>query len=373
MLAMRANVAMLGSSLRGRGDENNKRCIVDDLVVRVGISTTMSRMDTTLMETLESIFSQRWREIDLECVDAVHVHVFAGEEAYPIKKALKRGMTVAEKASRSVGVSAAVHASNLHFEHVPREWYSSAKLLGLLRVSGTSENVTTARDDAREPLLVIADDDMVYDSLWLDTLLMHHLRNPNDAVGFRGWRIRKGMSYGIASPPYEGVWGSFLAVETYVVTGEKIWRPYRVGVATGGCGLALKPSFFTQGVFAPPPDAPNGIMLVDDIWINGNLAMGKIARRVVPIRKDSRHLGQRASVIDPLLKSVAGTPSRSLLNVRAVKFFAPHWERDILYDTSEGPPRTWRRFYAPRVAFSKLLLWLHSFRFIRRIVPDFFF
>ena len=362
---MWADIAMLGSSLRGIKGEDNKMCVVDDrrpLVVRIGIGTTVSRLDKTLMETLKSIFSQRWSEIDPDCVDTVHVHVFVEEKEYPIEKALKRGMVVAEEARRSVHMSAAVHESNLHFERVPREWYSAAKLLGLLRIAGTRENLTTAEgvDDGREPVLIIADDDMVYDALWLDTLLMHHLRNPHHAVGFRGWRICKGMTYGVIIPEYNGVWYSFTVEETYVVTGEKIWRPYRVGVVTGGGGLALKPSFFTQDIFSPRPDAPKGILLVDDIWINGNLAMNNISRYVVPIRKDFRHLGSHASVITQYLQSVADTSKRPRLNQKAIDYFAPYWEKDIIFEMSEGPPRTWRRLYALRVVLSNFLLKIYE-------------
>ena len=118
-----------------------------------------------------------------------------------------------------------------------RSWFSAAKLLGLLQLYGTT---------ASEPLLLTADDDQLYESTWVETLLSQQAAVPaaragvGCAAGGSG-READGFEYGVARPKSDGVWGSFPAVATYVVLGSQLARPWQVGVATGGCGVCCAP------------------------------------------------------------------------------------------------------------------------------------
>ena len=144
-------------------------------------------------------------------------------------------------------------------------------------------------------------------------------------LGLRGWRIRReadGFEYGVARPKSDGVWGSFPAVATYVVLGSQLARPWQVGVATGGCGVLLRPNFFDDSVFRPPPEAPSGILVVDDVWMNGMLARRNVTRWIVPTGgalhcdEGRHHLGHGAAPAgdanargDPITGGVVAPPA----------------------------------------------------------------
>ena len=221
------------------------------------------------------------------------------------------------------------------FHAADPSWRSATKLLGFLRQEwgGTSPPSPNqpGEDNQEEPLVIVADDDFQYLPTWLESLLVGHLLFPDSAVALRGWRVRKDLRYGAPSvgslPHPDGVWGSFPAVERYVIRGANIVEPYRVGVVTGVNGILFRQSFFGSEVFdAPSPD----YLSVDDIWYSGILANRSVQRWVVPFigsgnrdRDVGNHLGGGQTVIDGKLKSF----NRGRANQMVIKYFAKAWER----------------------------------------------
>ena len=316
--------------------------------IAIGIATTEIRLPL-LLRTLDTIAAQRFAKT----APKIEVHVFSDDPAYPSER-LPRWVKFHSVADKP--------------------WFSAAKLLGLLQLYGTT---------ASEPLLLTADDDQLYEPTWVETLLSQQVAVPappaRAAIGLRGWRIRReadGFEYGVARPKSDGVWGSFPAVATYVVLGSQLARPWQVGVATGGCGVLLRPNFFDDSVFRPPPEAPSGILVVDDVWMNGMLARRNVTRWIVPTGgalhcdEGRHHLGHgAASAVDATLRE-RRWPGRAALNQQALRFFGDAWERGVLHDARIRPP--WRRAHAALVGLSDLILWLHSCAAVRAVVPDFF-
>lgn len=98
---------------------------------------------------------------------------------------------------------------------------------------------------------MVCDDDHIYPSEWLETLIRHHLSNPEWAIGFRGTlRLTTIKSFGIMSQP-----SFFRILEDFnsfaegwrvstdghwpggpTIQGWDILKPYRVGVITANEG-----------------------------------------------------------------------------------------------------------------------------------------
>lgn len=72
--------------------------------------------------------------------------------------------------------------------------------------------------------------------------------------------------------------------DLHVTEGWRIAAPYRTGVATSGKGILLHPraalGAFNLSDFG---EAPGGAHFVDDIWLNGHLALAGVPRWVVPL------------------------------------------------------------------------------------------
>ena len=313
--------------------------------IAIGIATTEIRLPL-LLRTLDTISAQRFAK---SAAPILEIHVFSVDPAYPSERlpAWVKFHSVADK-----------------------PWFAAAKLLGLLQLYGTT---------ASEPLLLTADDDQLYEPTWVETLLSQQAAVPaRAALGLRGWRIRReaeGFEYGVPRPKSDGVWGSFPAVATYVVLGSQLAKPWQVGVATGGCGVLLRPNFFDDSVFRPP-ETPSGILVVDDVWMNGMLARRNVTRWIVPTGgalhcdEGRHHLGHgAASAVDATLRE-RRWPGRAALNQQALRFFGDAWERGV----RPAPRRPYSRIVqdAALVGLSDLILWLHSFAAVRAVVPDFF-
>src|SRR5690606_6590809 len=71
-----------------------------------------------------------------------------------------------------------------------------------------------------EPVLIICDDDHLYSSRLVDTLLEWHTIIPNAALGLRGWRVREDLEWGVEKDE----------IGQYVIHGVDLINPYQVGV-----------------------------------------------------------------------------------------------------------------------------------------------
>lgn len=253
---------------------------------RVVVSmATMPGREGVLLETLESLYHQSARPGRVQ----IHYSHKNKQELYPLAKMKDKVSLMQEryrpkKQSSSPNADEGSNSSNsdedtnmkITFHLADPQWRSSAKLLGALYLewNGTSplhrqqqkQTLQTKEVDA-ETLLVVADDDVAYESVWLESLLVGHIvmgrHQPGVrvAIGMRGWRLQSSLQWG--SPPirkwgvtnYHGPWGAFSAGERYIIMGAKILQPYQVHVLTHVQGALYRPSFFEgTDIFHSPSD-----------------------------------------------------------------------------------------------------------------------
>ncbi|KAI9094668.1 hypothetical protein DFS34DRAFT_595618 [Phlyctochytrium arcticum] len=82
--------------------------------------------------------------------------------------------------------------------------------------------------------IVVCDDDHYYPPNWFETLMSFGRDMPGAAVGFRGWRVRRDLLWGVKSDERRA----------HVVKGHQVVNPYQVGVLTGSNGYLIRPWFF---------------------------------------------------------------------------------------------------------------------------------
>jgi len=146
-----------------------------------------------------------------------------------------------------------------------------------------------------DAVIITVDDDIVFAPRWLETLLEHVERYPDNAVGMAGWNADVLLSTG----RYERASGPCDVIE-------------------GFGGVAYHKWFFESDILRPPKQ----IKYVDDVWISGYLHRIGITRRVVP--------GQAEFVNTSRSACQAGIHTRGdfdFLNKKAAKMCFPHHKR----------------------------------------------
>jgi hypothetical protein len=348
------------------------------LVVSLG---TVAGRENHLLQTVESILRQS------VLPKRILVHYSGGDAAeYPVNdlKAKVAAVVLSNQSScrrrraRGSMLSNLILPPSIEFYPAQDEWRSATKLLGALQIEwkGTTKPSTMTTDLDQETLIVVADDDFIYSTRWLESLLTGHLQHPKDAVGLRGWRVRSDLHWGAppiavgGKPHPSGVWGSFPDAERYVMQGCNLCDSFQVGVLTGVHGIVYRPSFFDSDVFT----APTSVYLsMDDIWASGNLAAASVQRWVVPLLGNTaragsttvgKHLGQNDSVIDGKNKGV----SRSGANDVVLAYFAKAWEKDNIFWSEKDAPVLVGLLPLRHWLSENVILRLYSVPWIRRAV-----
>jgi len=123
---------------------------------------------------------------------------------------------------------------------------------------GPITKLSAVKDEGLPPdaIVVTADDDQIYFSNWLSTLVDAAIRYPHEAVGFSGWDV-----------------GHFLRDPEH---GNYEWSGLGpCDVLEGFAGVAYRRSFFGQDLW----QVPDACRYVDDVWISGYLSRRGIGRR----------------------------------------------------------------------------------------------
>jgi hypothetical protein len=128
----------------------------------------------------------------------------------------------------------------------------ATKLLPALRVEG-------------DALLVVVDDDVIYPRGFLRTLLAAHRRNPAAAIGYRGVRLVPGRTFG----------------DLRHVFATDVGSDDPVDILFGTWGYLIPPHALDEAV-QDFSGYPEGMRLVDDVWISGHLARRGVSRLVAP-------------------------------------------------------------------------------------------
>lgn len=110
-----------------------------------------------------------------------------------------------------------------------------------------------------DALIVTVDDDILYDSNWLETLVDASKAIPNEAIGFSGWNAWRFLN--------DPDGGQYVWATTYDAC----------DVLEGWPGAAYRKRWFGADLFA----MPEAFRYVDDVWISGYLHKRGVKRRVI--------------------------------------------------------------------------------------------
>lgn len=127
---------------------------------------------------------------------------------------------------------------------------------------------------------MFCDDDKVYDPGWAERLISAHKFRPNCAIAEEGGDIRLNSTHSWHGPDLPRAprvakdWK--YRVRRALTLGK--WKPRKstssgyVDILEGWGGALVRPEFFTQDAF----DIPEGLWMVDDIWLSGQLALNDV-------------------------------------------------------------------------------------------------
>ena len=116
-----------------------------------------------------------------------------------------------------------------------------------------------------DTIIIVVDDDQVYPREMIETFLAHEQNLPDAALCARGFRVPFQMHHPLRNTSY----------------GTKLDAPCEAEIMQGSAGFLVKPRLFTPRLY-DYEDAPDAAMMVDDVWIAGNLARNGVRRLVVP-------------------------------------------------------------------------------------------
>ncbi|CAF3776190.1 unnamed protein product [Adineta steineri] len=198
--------------------------------------------------------------------------------------------------------------------------------------------------------LMICDDDQYYHPYTLATLYEYSTKYPNSIIGFRGWRVRNDLIWGV---------GGKYEMAYHIIESPYLSEIYRVGVVTATDAYLIRPSFFDSHIYKDFNQAPNDIRHVDDIWLNGHAARGNITRYVVP--SCCSHIGvTRTHALEQYL--VNNKMNRLSANSHALTWFGENWEKDLWYRFNGANAPEYRSWW--RIIYREWISLIFKLKFI---------
>ncbi|UJR37019.1 hypothetical protein I4U23_029726 [Adineta vaga] len=176
--------------------------------------------------------------------------------------------------------------------------------------------------------LMICDDDQYYHPYTLATLYKYSNQYPNSILGFRGWRVRKDLIWGV---------GGKYEMAYHIIESSYLSEIYRVGVVTANDAYLIRPSFFDSQIYQDFSDVPDDIRHVDDIWLNGQASKRNISRYVIPSCCSHITVTRTHALEEYLARN---RMNRFSANNHALQWFGNSWEQDLWYKfNGENAPK----------------------------------
>ncbi|CAF1236015.1 unnamed protein product [Adineta ricciae] len=198
--------------------------------------------------------------------------------------------------------------------------------------------------------ILICDDDQYYHPYTVATLYHYSARYPKSILGFRGWRVRQDLFWGV---------GGHHEIAYHIIESFYISQIYRVGVITANHAYLIRPSFFDEHIYDDFNKVSNDIRHVDDIWINGQASARNISRYVVP--SCCSHITvTRTHALEEYFGR--NRMDRLTANNHALRWFADRWEKDLWYKFGgENAPR-YRNWFV--LIYRQWIFLLLQFKFV---------
>ena len=178
-----------------------------------------------------------------------------------------------------------------------KDWGPATKFIPIVR-----EELAAGRGDT---LIMVVDDDRVYPRDALETYLHYNQQLPGAALCFRG-----------AAMPQNLDWR-----DARMVKANELRQAEAVAVITGCGSYLIQPRFFDESLW-DYSQAPQGAFYMDDIWISGCLARGKVKRYVVPASAMMRSVRRQRGTL-----TLHDVPNgRQYHNNETIAFFGDAWD-----------------------------------------------
>jgi hypothetical protein len=165
-----------------------------------------------------------------------------------------------------------------------------------------------------DSIIVIADDDVIYPPSWLETYLTHYHSDPTlhgSALGMRGYCL-----------PPANVW-EWKTISKIARTGSNLTERTPADVLTANHGILFRPYYFKKLGPAITDEAPDSAHYMDDIWINGLLAVNGVKKFVIPAADDPVH----RKVVQKATNTLENVPAgRAYHNNILLTYFEEHWD-----------------------------------------------
>ncbi|CAF3710027.1 unnamed protein product [Rotaria sordida] len=186
---------------------------------------------------------------------------------------------------------------------------------------------------SKSQAIMICDDDFYYHPFTIATLHEYSNKFPNSIIGFRGWRVREDLIWGV---------GGKYEMAYHIIQSHYLSEVYPVSVITANSAYLIHSLFFDAHIHLYFDKIPNDIRHVDDIWLNGQASKRNITRYIIP--SCCPHISvTRTHVLEEYFGK--NNISRFSANNHALQWFSDNWEKNLWYKfNGENAPkyRNWR-------------------------------
>jgi glycosyltransferase involved in cell wall biosynthesis len=190
-----------------------------------------------------------------------------------------------------------LHLPRLRILRSEKDWGPATKFIPVVR-----EELAAGRGDTA---VMVVDDDRVYPRDALATYLHYTAELTEAALCFRG-----------AAMPRTFDWR-----DAIMTKGNELREPRSVAVITGCGSYLIQPRFFGESLW-DYSEAPQGAFYMDDIWISGWLARGKVKRYAVPTSMMMRSVWRQRRTL-----TLHDVPNgRQHNNNETIAFFRDSWD-----------------------------------------------
>jgi hypothetical protein len=255
-----------------RRHDRARRCDIDDSVL-VSLTTIPDRV-TRLRPALRSVLDQTRRP------DAIVLNL--------PRRSRREG--------REYEIPSYLSQMPVEIDRCERDWGPATKYLP-----------TLLREVPPDTRIIVVDDDQIYPSNLIETLVAWSERLPDAAVCARGYRVPPDMDHSRRTTRF----------------GTRIGQPEAVEVMQGASGFLIRKRFAVEGLFdydAAPPEA----FFNDDIWLGGHLAKAGIERFVVPF--ENRYARVEPRTARGTLSLHLGENMDNRNNETLYRFFSEYWK-----------------------------------------------
>lgn len=211
--------------------------------------------------------------------------------------------------------------------------YHTEDWLALTNIVPTMQRAQAANQST---LVIVVDDDKVYPPSLVEDHMRAHRERPRSASACRGYRMPPGGD--LSRIDFWPMWDEL----AHSVYGHKLAEAERVAVVTGSDSWAAPVGLFSPSLWRdlPPLDDSEGAaLLMNDVWISGQLSRRGVSKYVVPCRREASDAPKSKERDGQNL--ARNMTRRRDLNQEVMQLYLKDWASDEIMPMSEVKRRVW--------------------------------